>query len=175
MAMTQRVITECDYPEHEDIHGEDDEIATVKFGLDGTAYEIDLCDEKATELRDLLAGYVANGRKAAKATTSSTTTAATPASKPRGQAAKEAREKREYYSKVRDWANQQRTADGQPRFNVSDRGQIAYEIRDAFDRAMAEQHEQQQPEQHDEQPEQQQPDYTGALPAELREPAFIGA
>jgi hypothetical protein len=169
MAMTQRVITECDYPEHEDTHGEDDEIATVKFGLDGTAYEIDLCAEKATDLRDLLAGYVANGRKKAKATTTAATTAA-PAGKPRGQAAKEAREKREYYSKVRDWANQQRTADGQPRFNVSDRGQVAYEIRDAYDRAMAEQ-QSEQPEQA-QQPEPEQ--YTGALPAELREPAFIG-
>jgi Lsr2 len=142
MAMKQQVITECDWPAHGGLHGEDDNVTTVEFGIDGTPLEIDLCDGQATELRELLADYVTHARKKAKVATAA---APTPA-KPRGHAAKEARQKREYYGKVRAWANQQLTADGQPRFTVSDRGQVAVEIRDAYDRAIAEQPEVAQPE-----------------------------
>jgi hypothetical protein len=38
---------------------------TVSFGLDGTAYEIDLSGENAAKLRTVLGRYVAAGRKAA--------------------------------------------------------------------------------------------------------------
>jgi Lsr2 len=37
---------------------------TVRFGLDGTEYEIDLSARHADELRKALASYVAHGRKA---------------------------------------------------------------------------------------------------------------
>lgn len=37
---------------------------TVRFGLDGTSYEIDLNEENATKLRESLQPYVANARKA---------------------------------------------------------------------------------------------------------------
>jgi hypothetical protein len=36
---------------------------TVRFGLDGTQYEIDLSEENANKLRAALADFVANGRK----------------------------------------------------------------------------------------------------------------
>jgi len=36
---------------------------TVRFGLDGTEYEIDLSAGHAEELRKVLANYVAHGRK----------------------------------------------------------------------------------------------------------------
>jgi len=36
---------------------------TVQFGLDGVAYEIDLNDENATELRNLLNRYSSAGRR----------------------------------------------------------------------------------------------------------------
>jgi hypothetical protein len=36
---------------------------TVAFGLDGSAYEIDLSEKNANQLREALASYVANGRK----------------------------------------------------------------------------------------------------------------
>jgi hypothetical protein len=36
---------------------------TVRFGLDGTEYEIDLNAEHAQQLRDALAGYVRVGRR----------------------------------------------------------------------------------------------------------------
>ena len=38
---------------------------TVRFGLDGTEYEIDLNTEHAQALRDALARYVSAGRRAA--------------------------------------------------------------------------------------------------------------
>ena len=38
---------------------------TVRFGLDGTDYEIDLNTEHAQALRDALARYVSAGRRAA--------------------------------------------------------------------------------------------------------------
>ena len=40
-----------------------DDIATVHFGLDGVAYEIDLRAANADHMRDMLAGYVASGRR----------------------------------------------------------------------------------------------------------------
>ncbi len=36
---------------------------TVKFGLDGALYEIDLSEDNAKKLREALADFVANGRK----------------------------------------------------------------------------------------------------------------
>jgi hypothetical protein len=41
---------------------------TVRFGLDGTEYEIDLNTRHAQELRDALARYVAAARRAGDAT-----------------------------------------------------------------------------------------------------------
>jgi hypothetical protein len=41
---------------------------TVRFGLDGTEYEIDLNAEHAQQLRDGLARYVAAGRRVAAST-----------------------------------------------------------------------------------------------------------
>jgi hypothetical protein len=38
---------------------------TVAFGLDGSAYEIDLSAKNANQLRKSLASYVAHGRKSA--------------------------------------------------------------------------------------------------------------
>jgi hypothetical protein len=38
---------------------------TVAFGLDGSAYEIDLSSKNANQLRKSLASYVASGRKSA--------------------------------------------------------------------------------------------------------------
>ena len=37
---------------------------SVAFGLDGASYEIDLSDNNAEKLRDVLANYVANARRA---------------------------------------------------------------------------------------------------------------
>jgi hypothetical protein len=48
-------------------HGEADE--TVKFGLDGVQYEIDLSSKNAAALRDALAPYVTAGSRVGRAST----------------------------------------------------------------------------------------------------------
>lgn len=40
-----------------------DDVSTVQFGLDGVTYEIDLTEENAGRLRELLAGYVSGARR----------------------------------------------------------------------------------------------------------------
>src|SRR5436305_14877784 len=46
----------------DDLDGSEAE-GTVRFGLDGTEYEIDLNAKHAQQLRDALARYVAGGRR----------------------------------------------------------------------------------------------------------------
>ena len=46
----------------DDLNGADAD-ETVSFALDGAAYEIDLTEENAQRLREILAVYVANGRR----------------------------------------------------------------------------------------------------------------
>ena len=46
----------------DDLDGSEAE-GTVRFGLDGTEYEIDLNAQHARQLRDVLARYVAAGRR----------------------------------------------------------------------------------------------------------------
>lgn len=59
MAQRVQVILVCDL--HDD---ETPGTQTVVFGLDGSPYEIDLCDAHAAELRDGFARYVGVARRA---------------------------------------------------------------------------------------------------------------
>lgn len=99
----------------DDIDGGDAD-ETVTFGLDGASYEIDLSDSNAAKLRDALAPWVgqarrAGGRKAASA--------------PRGRA----RASRDSdASTIRAWA-----ADNG--HTVSERGRIPAEVREAYEAA----------------------------------------
>jgi hypothetical protein len=83
---------------------------TVSFALDGTSYEIDLNDQNAAALRDALAPYVGHARRAGKtrrgggSTGASTSTSA---------------------GEIRAWAR----SNG---YQVSDRGRVPQEIRDAY-------------------------------------------
>lgn len=81
---------------------------TVRFGLDGTHYEIDLNAAHAEELRSMLAPYTRAGRKV----TGSTGRAA----RNRGKAAKG-----HSGNKVRDWAR----ANG---IEVKDRGRVPADL-----------------------------------------------
>jgi hypothetical protein len=50
-----------------DIHGDDTPgTETVTFAVDGSAYEIDLCDAHAAELRDAFATYTGTARRAGR-------------------------------------------------------------------------------------------------------------
>lgn len=87
---------------------------TVSFAIDGSNYEIELSDKNAAKLRDVLATYIAHGRRAGR----------TP--KPAGRpAATTARADREQTQAIREWAR----SNGH---EVSDRGRIPAAVLDAY-------------------------------------------
>jgi hypothetical protein len=92
----------------DDVDGSEAE-ETVTFGLDGVSYEIDLNAKNAGKLRDALASYVGNarrvsGRRGRRATKTDL-----------GPSTRE----------IRDWAR----SNG---YDVSDRGRVPAEIREAY-------------------------------------------
>ncbi|UAL29365.1 Lsr2 family protein [Nocardioides rotundus] len=84
---------------------------TVVFGLDGTQYEIDLNEKNAAGLRDALAGYVGHARKV---TGSRRTRRGASSSSSSGET-----------KAIRDWARSKG-------YEVSDRGRVSAEIREAY-------------------------------------------
>jgi hypothetical protein len=92
---------------------------TVKFGLDGVTFEIDLNDDHADELRDALARYIAAGRKTRGTRNPRPTTA------PSSGKSASAGNNRERNREVRAWAR----AKG---FEVAARGRIPEKILEAF-------------------------------------------
>lgn len=93
-----------------DLSGDAD-ASTVEFGLDGTAYEIDLTDKEQAKLRDALAKYVGAGRKV-------TGKRSKRASSQTGPSARV----------IREWAKDNG-------YDVPDRGRIPADVREAFDSA----------------------------------------
>ena len=92
----------------DDLDGSEAE-GTVRFGLDGTEYEIDLTAEHAQALRDALARYVRAARRAGVGTRRPARGGRTaPAGGPDG-------------TEVREWA----TAQG---IEVKDRGRVPAEV-----------------------------------------------
>ena len=88
---------------------------TVSFALDGAAYEIDLTDENAQRLRDILAVYVSNGRRSATELR-------------RGDVRRTTRADREQTAAIRKWAR----SNG---FEIGDKGRIPTQIVDAYNNA----------------------------------------
>ena len=62
MAQKVQVMLVCDL--HDD---EVEGVETVAFGLDGSSYEVDACEEHAAALRDAFAPYVGAARRAGRA------------------------------------------------------------------------------------------------------------
>ncbi|HEY0187099.1 MAG TPA: Lsr2 family protein [Cellulomonas sp.] len=88
---------------------------TVTFALDGVSYEIDLTAAHAVELRDALATWVANARKVGGRSSAARSGAARPRRSSDAGA-------------VRAWAKENG-------FEISERGRISAEIREAYDAA----------------------------------------
>jgi len=86
---------------------------TVRFGLDGVNYEIDLTSENAAKLRDSLAPWVSSARRSGGRRVAR-----------RGAG----RSNSSDASRVREWAR----ANG---YTVSDRGRIPAEVREAYEAA----------------------------------------
>lgn len=85
---------------------------TVRFGLDGGQYEIDLSSQNAAILRDTIRPYVGKARRVRK-------------SAPRAAGASRSPETK----KIRAWAKENG-------YEVSDRGRVEKHIKDAYYEAM---------------------------------------
>lgn len=95
----------------DDLDGEEAD-ETVRFGLDGVDYEIDLSTENAGEIRDALALYVGAARRVGgrrRAGKRATRSASVDTSA----------------STIREWARENG-------WEVSDRGRVSAEIREAY-------------------------------------------
>ncbi|MDO5287316.1 MAG: Lsr2 family protein [Actinomycetia bacterium] len=84
---------------------------TVKFTLDGVAYEIDLSEENAEQLRSALAPWIGHGRRTG--------------GRKSGRGGRSARSQA---NDIRAWARDNG-------YQVSDRGRVPADIRAAYDRA----------------------------------------
>jgi hypothetical protein len=93
---------------------------TVKFGLDGHAYEIDLSTKNANKLRNALAGYVENGTRITGRSAGSIGRAG---GRGRGSAVAE----RDQNKAIRSWAQRKG-------LEVAPRGRIKQEIVEQYHR-----------------------------------------
>jgi hypothetical protein len=110
----------------DDLTGEVAEnISTVEFALDGSAYELDLTDENSAKLHDTLTQYVNAARRVGGRRRSSARTGR--ASKRTGRAPGYTRET---LKSIREWAKKQG-------YNVSDRGRLPAEVLQAWENAQA--------------------------------------
>ena len=93
---------------------------TVLFSLDGIAYEIDLTDEHAATLRDVLAPYIDAAR-----TVSSRPAGRAPAG---GGRRRQQRTGQRDYGPIREWA-------AKNGYSVSERGRVPAAVLEAYDAA----------------------------------------
>lgn len=103
----------------DDLDGSETDVKTVKFGLDGADYEIDLNPSNYSKLRDALAPFVEAGVRV-----SSRSTAATSRVAPARRAAAAADHKA-FNARVREWA----AANGRV---VKPRGRVPEPVVDAY-------------------------------------------
>ncbi len=94
---------------------------TVQFGLDGVEYEIDLSSDNAQKLRDALAPWVGVARRTGGRRKRAT------ASTPRAAASSNGSSNT---SDIRAWAQENG-------FEVSSRGRVSAEVREAYEKAHA--------------------------------------
>jgi len=119
MAQRVQVLLVCDLHDDE-VEGAE----TVAFGLDGSSYEIDVCEDHAAELRDAFASFVGASRRAGRA-------AAAPAQRRSGARASRpaaSGSDRERVQAIREWA---RTHG----HKVSERGRLSSAVTEAYEAA----------------------------------------
>src|SRR5687768_12650927 len=117
MAQKVQVLLVCDLHADE-VEGSE----TIAFGLDGSSYEIDVCDSHGAELRDAFAPFVGAARRAGRAGAGSGARRAG-----RGRSSGGGGGKQDV-SEIRDWARKNG-------FQVSERGRIAAEVLAAYEAA----------------------------------------
>lgn len=92
---------------------------TVRFGLDGGQFEIDLSTENAAKLREALRPYAAKARRVQARSSARSGSGKTSRSSAQGQA------RNPETAAIRQWAKENN-------YEVSDRGRIHQSIQDAY-------------------------------------------
>jgi Lsr2 len=100
---------------------------TVSFGLDGTAYEIELSQVHAAELREAVAPYLAAARRVGRVSGRRTSVRPVAATAP----ARPTRPDREQVAAIREWARGQG-------YEVKNRGRIPGAVMEAYNASTAE-------------------------------------
>jgi hypothetical protein len=118
MAQRVQVLLVCDVHDDDTTPGTE----TITFSLDGSSYEIDVCDDHAAELRDAVAPFVGAGRRVGggrgrRAAAPRATTARPAATSDRQRA-----------GDIRAWAKDQG-------LNVNERGRIPASIVEQYEAA----------------------------------------
>ena len=117
MAQKVQVLLVCDLHD-----GEVEGTETISFGLDGSSYEIDVCDVHAAELRDACAPYVGAGRRAGRG-------GALPAHRRNARGAgRSGAGSNSNVAEIRDWARKNG-------HQVNERGRIAATVLQAYEAA----------------------------------------
>lgn len=117
MAQRVQVLLVCD------LHDDDTPgTETVSFGLDGSSYEIDLCDQHAGTMRDSLAQYVASARRTAGGRGRARSAGAAGAARGRGSS------DRQRTAEIRRWAREQG-------LKVPERGRLPASIVEQYEAA----------------------------------------
>jgi len=119
MAQKVQVMLVCDL--HED---EVEGVETVAFGLDGSSYEIDACEEHAAELRDAFARFVGSARRAGRPAGSTGPRRASRGSSRPAAAGSD----RERVQAIRSWARENG-------HTVSERGRLSATVMEAYEKA----------------------------------------
>lgn len=95
----------------DDVDGTD-AVETISFGLDGVTYEIDLNEKNAAKLRDDMAQWTGHARRSGG----------------RKRTGRSAASSGSSASKIRAWAREKG-------YEVSERGRVPAEIREAYEKA----------------------------------------
>jgi hypothetical protein len=116
MAQKVQVLLVCDLHADE-VEGSE----TIAFGLDGSAYEIDVCDDHAAQMRDAFAPFVGAARRAGRSPVA-------PAQRRGGRGRSSGGNDKQRVSEIRAWAR----ANGH---QVSERGRISSTVLSAYEAA----------------------------------------
>jgi hypothetical protein len=117
MAQKVQVLLVCDLHDG-DVEGTE----TIAFGLDGSSYEIDVCEAHAADLRDAYAPFVGAARRAGRG-------GSAPAQRRSGRSSSRASGgDKNRVADIRDWARKNG-------HQVSERGRISATVMSAYDAA----------------------------------------
>ncbi len=126
VAQKVQVLVTCDLHE-----GESEAVDTVKFGLDGYDYEIDLCAEHSEQVHQELGDLINFARRAGGARRGRSASARQKAQRtPRANLATGAAADRERLQAIREWARSQG-------YDVKSRGRIPQAIVEEYEAAHA--------------------------------------